>query len=170
MNLLLITENDNKHYVLIKDFNMFMFNQTKHKARKHFCKHCLQCFSSERVLNNHKDNCIQVNGTQAVKMPDKDNNILKFNNFHKQQPVPFVIYADFEAIKEKISSCQLNDDKSYTEAYQRHTDCGYGYKVVCCYDDKYSKPAKTYRCKKAVNKFMEAMLEEVQKKKNSVNH
>ena len=84
MNLLAITENDNKHYVLIKDFNKFMFNQTKHKERKHFCMHCLQCFSSERVLSTHKDNCIQVNGTQAVKLPDKDNNILKFNNFHKK--------------------------------------------------------------------------------------
>ena len=147
--------------MLIEDFNKFMFNQTKHKERKHFCMHCLQCFSSERVLNNHKDNCIQVNGTQAVKMPDKDNNILKFNNFHKQQPVPFVIYADFEAITEKISGCQPSNDKSYTEAYQKHTDCGYGYKIVCCYDDKYSKPVTTYRGEKAVHKFMEAMLEEV---------
>ena len=125
MNLLLITEDENKHYVLIKDFYTFMFNKTKHKERKHFCMHCLQCFSSERVLTNHKDNCIQVNGTQAVQMLDKDNNILKFNNFHKQLPVPFVIYADFEAITEKISGCQPNNYKSYTEAYQKHTDCGY---------------------------------------------
>ena len=161
INLLLITEEKNKHYVLIKDFNNLMYNKTKHKERKHFCMHCLQCFSSERVLSGHKDNCITVNGTQAVKMPDKDNNILKYNNFHKQQPVPFVIYADFEAITEKISSCQPNNNKSYTEAYQKHTDCGYGYKVVCCYDDKYSKPTKTYRGEKAVYKFMEAMLDEV---------
>ena len=70
--LLLITEDKNKHYVLIKDFNRFMFNQTKHEGKKHFCMHCLQCFSSEEVLSTHKDNCIQVNGTQAVKMPDKD--------------------------------------------------------------------------------------------------
>ena len=94
-NLLLITEDENKHYVLIEDFNTFMFNKTKHKESKHFCMHCLQCFSSERVLNNHKDNCIQVNGTQAVKMPDKDNNILKFNNFHKQLPVPFKLFRDW---------------------------------------------------------------------------
>ena len=161
MNSLLITENENKHYVLIKDFNSFMFNKTKHKERKHFCMHCLQCFSSERVLTDHKDNCIIVNGTQAVKMPDKNNNILKYNNFHKQQPMPFVIYADFEAITEKISGCQPNNNKSYTEAYQKHTDCGYGYKLVCCYDGKYSKPTKTYRGEKAVYKFMEAMLEEV---------
>lgn len=94
-------------------------------------------------------------------MPDKDKNILKFNNFHKQQPVPFVIYADFEAITEKISGCQLNDDKSNTNAYQKHTDCGFGYKVVCCYDDKYSQPLKIYRGEKAVYTFMEYLLDEV---------
>ena len=155
--LLLITKDENKHYVLIKDFNKFMYQQTKHKERKHFCMHCLQCFSSERV---------QVNGIQAVNMPDKDNNILKFNNFHKQQPVSFVIYADFEAITEKIQGCRQNNDSSYTEAYQKHTDCGYGYKVVCCYDDKYSKPVQIYRGEKAVYKFMEKMLEEVKYCKN----
>ena len=161
MNLLLITENEKKHYVLIKDFNKLMYNQTKHKERKHFCMYCLQCFSSERVLTDHKENCIQVNGTQAIKMPTKGENILQFNNFHKQLPVPFVIYADFEAITEKIHGCQPDNNKSYTEAYQKHTDCGYGYKVVCCYDDKYSKPEQIYRGEKAVNKFMEAMLNEV---------
>ena len=161
MELLLVTKDKNKHYVLIKDFNKFMYNQTKHKERKHFCMYCLQCFSSERVLNNHKDICIQVNGEQAIKMPDKDNNILKFNNFHKQQPVPFVIYADFEAITEKIHGCQQNNESSYTEAYQRHRDCGYGYKVVCCYDDKYTKKIQLYRGEKTVYKFMENMLEEV---------
>ena len=161
MELLLVTEKENKHYVLIKDFNRFMYNQTKHEHRKHFCMHCLQCFSSDRVLSNHKDICIQVNGTQAIKMPNKDNNILKFNNFHKQQPVPFVVYADFEAITEKIHGCQQDGNKSYTEAYQTHTDCGYGYKVVCCYDDKYTKPIQLYRGEKAVYKFMENILEEV---------
>ena len=161
MELLLITEDENKHYVLIKDFNRFMYNQTKHEHKKHFCMHCLQCFSSEEVLNNHKNNCIQVNGEQAIKMPDKNNNTLKFNNFHKQQPVPFVIYADFEAITEKISGCQPNNNKSFTDAYQKHTDCGFGYKVVCCYDDKYSQPLKIYRGEKAVYTFLEYMLDEV---------
>ena len=162
MELLLITEGTKTHYVLIKDFNKLMYNQTKHKERKHFCMYCLQCFSSERVLNDHKENCIQVNGTQAIKMPTKDNNILKFNNFHKQQPIPFAIYADFEAITEKIHGCRKNNDNSYTEAYQKHKDCGSAYKLVCCYDDKYSKDISIYRGENAVYKFMERMLEEVE--------
>ena len=71
LNLLLITENENKHCVLIKDFNKFMYNQTKHKKKNHYCMYCLQCFSSEQVLTNHKEICIQINGTQAIKMPEK---------------------------------------------------------------------------------------------------
>ena len=165
MELLLITgESESEsisHYVLIKDFNKFMHNQTKHKERKHFCMYCLQCFSSERVLNDHKANCITVNGTQAVIMPNENNNRLNFHHFHKQQAIPFVIYADFEAITEKIQGCQPNDEKSFTKAYQKHTDCGYGYKLVCCYDDKYTKPLQLYRGQNAVYGFMEAMLQEV---------
>ena len=56
MNLLLIIKDRMKHYVLIKDFNAFMYNQSKHKERKHFCMYCLQCFSSERILANHINN------------------------------------------------------------------------------------------------------------------
>ena len=160
MELLLITEGEKKHYVLIKDFNKFMFNQTKHEHRKYFCMYCLQCFSREDVLTEHKNNCILINGKQAINMPEKGDKVY-FKNHHKQLPVPFVIYADFEALTEKIHGCQPNNEKSYTEAYQKHTDCGYGYKVVCCYDDKYSKPVQIHRGENAVHKFMENMLEEV---------
>ena len=102
-----------------------------------------------------------INEKQAIKMPEKGNNTLKFNNFHKQLPVPFVIYVDFEAITEKIYTCIPESNESHTEAYQKHTDCGYGYKVVCCYDDRYSKPVQIYRGKNAVYKFVDKMLEEV---------
>ena len=82
MNLLLITKDEKKHYVLIKDFNAFMYNQSKHKERKHFCMYCLQWFSSERILANHVNNCLTINGAQAINMPKQGENILKFNNFH----------------------------------------------------------------------------------------
>ena len=160
MELLMITKGENKHYVLMKDFNKFMYNQTKHKERKHFCMHCLQGFSREDVLTEHIPNCIAINGEQAIKMPEEGDEVF-FKNHHKQLPAPFVIYADFEAITEKVDSCQPSDKKSYTEAHQKHTDCGYGYKVVCCYDDEFSKPVQVFRGENAVYKFMENMLEEV---------
>ena len=160
MNLLLITKDEKKHYVLIKDFDAFMYNQLKYKERKHFCVYCLQCFSSERILANHLNNCLTINGTQAINMPKQGENILKFNNFHKQLPVPFIIYADFEAITKKVQGCKQSEEmekdrRSYTKAYQTHEDCGYGYKVVCCYDDKYSKQTRIYRGENTVYKFME---------------
>ena len=101
-----------------------MYNQSKHKERKHFCMYCLQCFSSERILANHVNNCLTINGAQAINMPKQGENILKFNNFHKQLPVSFVIYADFEAITKKVQGCEQSeemkkdkDTRSYTESY-----------------------------------------------------
>ena len=70
---------------------------------------------------------------------------VQFKNCHKRAEAPFVIYADFKAINEKVHECQPNNDNSYTESYQKHKDYGYGYKVVCCYYDRYSKPAQIYR-------------------------
>ena len=102
-------------------------------------------------------------------MPKQGENILKFNNFQEQLPVPFVIYADFEAITKKVQGCKQSEEmeneknkRSYMEAYQTHEDCGSAYKVICCYDDKYSKDIFIYRGENAVYKFMEKMLEEVE--------
>ena len=167
LNLLLLESDGNKHYVLIKDFNSFMFKQTKHKSKKNFCMNCLQCFSSKEVLDAHRKDCIVINGKQAIKMPNEDENRVEFINHRKQIPVPFVIYADFEAITKKNKKSEVNESKdnsnvSYTKAYQTHIDCGYGYKVVCHYDWKLSKRSKIYRGKGAVYKFMEDMLEEVE--------
>ena len=161
LDLLFITRDKNQHYVWIKDFNRFMYNQNQHQHKKHFCRYCLQCFSTEEILCKHKPNCITINGKQAIELP-KNGSSVKFTNFHKQLPIPFVIYADFEAITEKLDSCQAKDDKSYTEKYQKHTNCGYAYKLVCCYDDNFSKPIQLYRGKKAVYKFLESMLKEVE--------
>ena len=160
LNLLLITEDEKNHYVLIKDFNKFMYNQTKHKDKKHFCMYCLQNFTTEKILKNHSEICMVFNGKQAIRMPDKDNNKLEFKNSHKEIPVPFVIYADFEAITEKVHGCQNDNDKSFTEDYQKHIDRSYAYKLVCCYNDQYSRPIKIYRGPDAVNKFMKAILKE----------
>lgn len=81
--------------MLIKDFNNLMFNKTNHKERRYFCMHCFQHFSGPDILTRHKSNCMVINGEQAIRMPQKENNTLKFQNFPKQMPVPFVIYADF---------------------------------------------------------------------------
>ena len=138
-----------------------LYNKTKHKERKHFCMYCLQRFSTDEILTKHKSNCMVINGEQAIRMP-KEGSIVQFQNYHKQMPAPFVIYADFEAITEKVYGCQPDDVKSYTDKYQKHTGCSYGYKLVCCYDDKYSKLVKIYRGENSISYFMLDMLSEVE--------
>ena len=56
LSLLLITEKDKSHYVLIKDFNKLIFSRTKNKNKKHHCMSCLQSFTTEEILSQHKNN------------------------------------------------------------------------------------------------------------------
>ena len=85
----------------IKDFNRLMFNKRKNKNKKYFCRYSLQCFSSENVLTEHKENCLVINGKENVKLGKGS---ISFKNYSKQLPTPFKIYADFECILRPTSS------------------------------------------------------------------
>ena len=102
--------------MLIKYFNRMMFSKTKHQHRKNFCMHCFQCFSTKQILTKHTPVCVVINGEQSIRMLKKGSTV-QFKNFHKQLPAQFVIYADFEAITEKVDSCQPDSNKSYTDKY-----------------------------------------------------
>lgn len=112
MNLLLFENRETNHYVYIQDCNRMTY-KTKHKHEKHFCLNCLQCFSSDVILKKHKTICLEINGLQAVKMPESGSKV-QFENYHRQMRVPFIIYADFEAITEKIHGCQPDNQQCYT--------------------------------------------------------
>ena len=71
IDLLLLFKDNKLHYVYIKDCNRFMFHKTKNKNKKWFCKSCLQCFSSEKVLIKHKEDCLSINGRQSVKVEER---------------------------------------------------------------------------------------------------
>ena len=164
LNVLLI-EGETKsgyeqHYVLIRDFNRLNFNITKTQHKKYFCLRCLQPFNSEDRLEAHQRDCLIINGTQRIEMP-KEGSQVYFWNHKKRLPVPFVIYADFEALTRKIDSCSPVGDKSYTQAYQKHEPSGFGYKVVCHYDQKYSKPTVIYRGENVIQKFIRDLFLEV---------
>ena len=68
-----------------------MYSDTKHKDRKHYCIHCLQNFTTDEILDNHKEQFLLINGTQAV---NYESGTIKFTNCEKQIPLPFKIYAD----------------------------------------------------------------------------
>ena len=65
-----------------------MFNKTKNKNKKYFCKCCLQCFSSEKVLTEHKENCLVINDKQNVKLGKGS---ISFKKRSEQLSAPFEI-------------------------------------------------------------------------------
>jgi len=60
-----------------------------------------------------------VNGRPTrIEMPEEWKNTLSFQNHHKQMKVPYVIYADFEALVRKIPGCEIGY-KARKKATQR---------------------------------------------------
>ena len=151
MDLLLLIDNDKSHYACIKDFNRFMFHKAKNKNKKWFCKSCLQCFSNENMLIKHKESCLSIYGKQSVAL---GKGIIKFENYFKQIPVPFKIYADSESNLKSVKCKGF-----YSEKYQDHIPCSCAYRIVC-FDDRFSKPTIIYRGENAAYKFIKAILEE----------
>ena len=160
LNLLLISDEVtfNQHYVYIKDFDRFMYNKTSHHNKKHFCMFCLQSFCTLDILNEHKNNCLEINKKQNIIMPKPESKVY-FRNYHKMLKCPFVIYCDFESILEPISTVKSDKTTSYSVEYQHHQVCSYAYKVVC-QDSQYTKPLRLYRGENAVFIFLENLLKE----------
>jgi len=103
INLLLIQKAEKFHYTWIKDINRLLYDQSNHKAKKFFCDRCLHGYTTKKLLEEHKPDCRGIGQTAVrVEMPDEDNNKLKFQNYRKQLPAPYIIYADFEAITTSI--------------------------------------------------------------------
>ena len=100
-------------------------------------------FNSEKVLGDHKKDCLLINGGQNVKL---EKGFMEFKNLNRQIPVPFKIYADFECLLKPRVMDVDNDCFSYTRKYQDHIPCSFAYKVVCI-NDKFSKDVVLYRGK-----------------------
>ena len=151
LNLLLITGKGKSHYVFIKDFNKLMFSKTKHKDKKHFCMSCLQNFSTKEILNNHRKQCLLINGCQAV---NYESGIIKFTNYNKQIPILFKIYADTECFLKRVNSYE----GEHTTKYQEHIPNSIGAKLVCI-DDRFTLPSIIFKGKNCINKFITWVLD-----------
>ena len=158
VDLLLIGEGEKKHYVLIKDFNTFLYHHTLNHGRKHFCCYCLPAFRTAETFKCHIKDCFKINGKQTIMMPKKDEYI-KFKNFERKIKSPLMIYPDFESILVPEDNGKQNPEESYTNKYKKHVACSYGYKLVCV-DDKFSKPFKSYLAEDAVYNFIPSMTKE----------
>ena len=151
MDLLLISDKFKSHYVYIKDSDRFIFNKTKFKGKKYFCKNCLQCFSSEKILSEHKE-LVNTNGKLSFKL---ESGFISFKNYSKQIAVSFKIYADFECILKKVDGDI--ECSSIVHIQENIKIIFLAYKVVCV-ENKFSKKFVLYKGKDAVYEFITSIL------------
>ena len=125
IDLFLYEENSKYYYSLIKNFSRLFRCQitSRTNGKIYICKRCFTHFSKEELFQKHIEYCSN-NETVAVKMPPI-NSKLSFNNYYKQLPVPFVVYADFECFTKPMNTCSPNPEDSYNYNYQKHEPSGF---------------------------------------------
>ena len=117
INLMLIESGEIQHYCYVKRESTLLFDKSIN-SKTFYCMMCLTRFTRAELLENHKKYCNGVNGRPTrIKMHEEGKNTLSFQNRHKQIKMPYVIYADFEALVKKIPGCERvpeSKQKSYT--------------------------------------------------------
>ena len=69
INLMIISENNRKHYVAITSLSRLLSSKnTNHEGKEYFCNNCLQGFKEETSRDEHIDYCID-NKSVKVEMP-----------------------------------------------------------------------------------------------------
>ena len=69
-----------------------MYDYTLHRERKHFCRYCLQAFSTEEILIRHIKDFFKINDKKRTIMPKKGEYV-KFKNYERKIKSPLIIYA-----------------------------------------------------------------------------
>jgi len=134
-DLLLITGKDgDNHYAFISNFSRLASPQkNNHQHRLFYCKRCFASFEDrplkyklhgKRALAQHRLLC-GVHKPIVPLMP-KEGDTLEFEAWCKTERLPFVVYADFEALLLKTDRKQGVN----TTAIHTHHPMSYGYHVV----------------------------------------
>ena len=118
----------------------------------------LQAFTTEEISKRHIKDCFKINDKQRIIVPKKGEYV-KFKNHERKVKPPFIIYADFESILVPENNGEQNPEECYTNKYQKHIACSYGYKLAFV-DDKFSKVSKTYLAENAVYNFIDSIIKE----------
>ena len=158
--LMLICNEERKHYCLVNDLSRLLGAQTsRHLTKRLFCLRCFNSFNCENSLKNHKEYC-STSECIKINIPEKDP-LLKFKNYCNSEKVPFIIYADMESLLNPIQSCKPNPQSSYTKKYQKHQPISYSYYIKCFDDNVFTQEPRTYTGSDAMQKFVESLEKDV---------
>lgn len=87
VNLLLLGDGNDAHFVLIQDISKFLGKDGSHRIQ--ICPHCSKRFRKA----NHLEECKMVNRTGYRFVQEKDK-FYKFRDLHKLLPPPYRIYSE----------------------------------------------------------------------------
>jgi len=156
-NILIISDNEKSHCVFIKNTSALFNDNYTHSHKKYYCFKCMHGFDKEETLSKHKeDGC---NAESKVILPTADEAFIQFKNYRNMLKVPFIIYADFECILEKITSAKPDEENSYTEKYQHHKPSGCAYKLVSVVPE-YTKDIKVFNGPDCISDLLQALKTE----------
>ena len=94
-----------------KKLNALLYRITLKHDGDFYCLNFLHSFTTVNKLKSHEKVCKNTNFCGFVMGSEKDN-ILPFNQYMKSGKIPYIIYADFESLIEKIDECANNPEKS----------------------------------------------------------
>ena len=143
VNLLLISDEEKRHYCIIKSMSRLLSSQSSTDEHTlHYCPRCINHFTTQEKLATHKEYC-SAHEAVKIEMPG-EGTTLSFKNYNRSMRVPFIVYADFESFIKPIDNCGPNPKNSYTKQYQKHTPSSFSYYIKCFDDDIYSPNPVTY--------------------------
>jgi hypothetical protein len=136
VNLLLLENNGNNHYVWIRDLARLLC-ESKKKAKSYACPQCLNAtYDTDEKLQKHLHLCMQHDAVRVV-MPEEGKNILTFTNHGRSFKHPFAVFLDFESTLLPCVTKEQGD--SQVEKYQQHQINSVGFKYNCIHNS-YSEP------------------------------
>ena len=143
VNLLLISDEEKRHYCLIKSMSRLLSSQSSTDEHTlHYCPRCINHFTTQEKLATHKEYC-SAHEAVKIEMPG-EGTTLSFKNYNRSMRVPFIVYADFESFIKPIDTCEPNPKNSYTKQYQKHTPSSFCYYIKCFDDEVYYQNPVTY--------------------------
>ena len=156
-----------QHYITIRIFSRLAGRQlSNHGHAVHCCRRCLHAYSSHDLLDAHPLDCRHG---QRIKFPKYPR--CRLTNIQKQLTVPFVVYADFESILQRVDDEAMDTAEGVAAGggdepiapsglIQVDLPCSFAYKVVSSVVPDFSMPLVSHRGEDAREMFVRKLQEE----------
>ena len=155
----------------IRHFSRLVGRQlNNHGHTVHCCRRCLHTYSSQELLDARTLDCCHAQTTKFPKEPR-----CRFTNIQKQLTAPFIVYADFESILQRLDDDEALDTThgaavgggdepiAASRFFQEHLPCSFAYNVVSRVVPDFSRPLVSHRGGYAGELFIRKLQEEAEK-------